>query len=279
MPRLLPLGLLLCLGIGGLCTARAQTEPEVAVWKKLSLYLTEEAARMLEELPETTTPEAQREREFCATVVHLDRQPLSESRLDVVERRLQALLAVESNDEIGRASRYVLGRIAQLYRTQPDVAKAADYYRGLVRQSGSDTWGAQARMKLALLTLYVLPAPTPDERIAEVADFLAEADDPMVVRDLHRLLARAILFYNLPPRQALDHLLQADEIGGLSGTQGADQLVQIGELAWDEGKKEMAIHFYERLQKEYPRDPRIFVMNERLAGRPTPDRGEVIHGR
>ena len=119
---------------------------------------------------------------------------------------------------------------------------------------------------------------TPAERIARAESYAQEARDEIAVRDMHRLLARAILFYNLPPERALEHLLAADKIGGLTGKQGADQLIQIGELAWDEGDVEMAAHYYERLENEYPRDPRIFTMQERLAGRPTPTRGEVVNG-
>ena len=269
---------LLCLVLYGLLPVSAQPTAEVAVWEKLSVYLSAEAERELEELPEATDPSAMRERDFCAAVVHLDQQPLSESRLDDVEQRFQALLAVEDNDEIARASRYLLGRIAQVFRARPDVERAAKYFRGLAEQPGPGIWDEQARLKLTLLTLYVLPIGTPSERIELAEAYAAAARDPIAVRDMHRLVARAILFYNLPPDRALEHLLEADKIGGLRGSQAADQLVQIGELAWDEGKAEMAAHYYERLQEEYPRDPRIFTMQQRLAGEPTPTRGEVVNG-
>jgi hypothetical protein len=279
MPRLIPLGRLLCVGVCGILSASANTTPEVAIWGKLSVYQSAEAERELGKLPEASDREAIRERDFCAAVVHLDQQPLSESRLDVVAQRFIALLEVEDNDEIARASRYLLGRIAQIFRAKPDAVKAAEYFRGLVEQPGPGIWDEQARLKLTLLTLYVLPIRTPSERIQLAETYAAAARDPIAVRDMHRLVARAILFYNIPPERALEHLLQADKIGGLMGTQAADQLVQIGELAWDEGKAEMAAQYYERLQNDYPRDPRIFTMQQRLAGEPTPSRGEVVNGR
>ncbi len=278
MPPLIPLGRALCAGLCGVAAAWAQPHTEIAVWEKLSVYLSAEANRELQTLPKVSDAQKKRERDFCAAVVHLDQQPLSEARLDEVERRLQVLLEVEDNDEIGRGSRYLMGRMAQIYRAQPDEERAAGYFRGLVEQPGPGEWQEQARLKLTLLTLYALPIKTPDERIEIARAYAREARAPLVVRDMHRLLARAILFYNLSPDQALEHLLQADEIGGLRGTQGADQLVSIGELAWDEGKTEMAVHYYERLRREFPRDPRVFMMNERLAGRPTPERGEAVNG-
>jgi len=276
---LLPFGRLLCVVLGGLLSAPAHASLEIPVWEKLSVYLSAEAERELQDLPAPTDVAAQRERDFSAAVVHLDQQPLSESRLDTVEERFQLLIESEGNDEIARASRYLLGRIAQLFRAKPDVEKAADYFRGLVDQPGPGIWDEQARLKLTLLTLYVLPIRTPSERIELAETYASAARDPIAVRDMHRLVARAILFYNIPPERALEHLLQADKIGGLMGTQAADQLVQIGELAWDEGKEDMAAHYYERLEEEYPRDPRIFTMQQRLAGAPTPSRGEVINGR
>ena len=279
MPRLIRFGRLLCVGLSGILSAWANPTPEVAIWEKISVYQSAVAELELDDLPSPENPAAQRERDFCAAVVHLDQQPLSESRLNEVEKRFVALVEAEGNDEIARASRYLLGRIAQVFRATPDALKASGYFRGLAEQHGPGIWGEQARMKLTLLTLYVLPIRTPSERLKLAETYTLAARDPIAVRDMHRLLARAILFYNFPPRSALEHLLQADKIGGLVGTQAASQLVKIGELAWDEGDEELAAHYYERLSKEYPRDPRIFVMQQRLAGEPTPGRGEVVNGR
>jgi tetratricopeptide (TPR) repeat protein len=279
MPRLIPIGRLLCAVLLGILSGSAHSSPEISVWEKVSVYQSAIAELELDDLPEPIDEQAMRERDFSAAVVHLDQQPLSESRLDAVEKRFVALIEAEGNDEIARASRYLLGRIAQLFRAKPDVAKAADYFRGLVEQPGPGIWSEQARLKLTLLTLYVLPIRTPSERLKLAENYLEAARDPIAVRDMHRLLARAILFYNFPPKRALEHLLAADKIGGLVGTQASSQLVQIGELAWDEGDEELAAHYYERLAKEYPRDPRIFTMQQRLAGEPTPGRGEVVNGR
>ena len=265
-----------------LCGAVAMAEPvpETTVWRKVASYLSKEAQIELAGLPAPADAAAQREHEFCTAVVWLDRQPLTEARIDEVEARLKALLAVENNDEIGRASRFLLGRIAQLYRATPDVGQAAEYFRGLIEQPGPGRWADAARVKLAVLVLYALPgAGDGAARVAAVEAMLPGAKDPIVVRDLHRVAARAIMFYNLPPAPALRHLLAADEIGGLSGTLGADQLVQIGELAWDTGDVEMAKRYYERLRAEYPRDPRIYVMDQRNAGNPVPKRSEALHGR
>jgi hypothetical protein len=280
MPRPPLFRILLCACLfSGLQRSKAEGTAEAEVWRKLSTYLSKEAQVDLSALPPPEDAASRRERNFCAAVVNLDQQPLTESRLDTVEAQLKALLADDDNDEIGRAARFLLGRMAQIYRAKPDLELAAEYFRGLVEQPGPGRWADGARIKLAVLTLYALPGPTPAERIAMVEAQLAKTEDPITLRDLHRVTARAIMFYNLAPEGALKHLLAADEFGGLTGTPGSDQLVQIGELAWDAGQVDLARKYYERLRVEYPRDARIYLMDERLAGNPVPHRTEVLHGR
>lgn len=282
MPPNTPRRLLGCVALLACCSpifAGVTASPEDAsVWRKVSLYLTKESWQELRKLPEPSTAN-QRARDFCQAVVRLDQQPLSESRLDDVEQRLQALLAAGGDDEITGASRYLLGRIAQIYREQPDVAAAARYYQMLADNPGPGDWGGLARVKLAVLKLYALPAGSKRARIDAVEALIPGATNPIIVRDLHRLVARGVMFFNLPPREALEHLQAADQIGGLTGTLGADQLVQLGELAWDVGDDKLSAHYYDRLREEYPRDARVYLSDRRQSGEPVPQRREAIHGR
>jgi len=273
--------LLGCVGFALLTTglALAEVPGEVGVWQKTSTYLTKEALIELKDLPDPQNATSQRERDFCTAVVTLDQQPLSESRLDDVDAKLKALLKAGIEDEIDSASRYLLGRIAQLYRADADVPLAVSYFRGLIERPGPGHYADIARVKLAVLLLYAVHTEDAVERVNQVEKLLPGTRDRLAVRDLHRVLARSIMFFNLPPEGALRHLLAADEIGGLVGTLGADQLVQIGELAWDTGEEELANNYYTRLREEYPRDARIFLMDQRNAGNPVPQRGEEIHGR
>ncbi len=267
---------------GLLCSAlslMARTPDETGVWEKVSSYLTKEAKIELEELPEATGAEAQRERDFCTAVVLLDQQPLTESRLDDAEARLQQLLREQSEDEIANACRYLLGRIAQVFRDVPRIEEAAAYYREALHYQQSGEWAKQARMRLAVLELYVLPAATRQSRLKAVEALIEDAEDPVVIRDLHRLAARGVMFFNLPSGLALKHLLAAEKIGGLQGIPGADQLVQIGELAMESGQPELSAHYYERLRRDYPRDARIFVHDRRQQGLPVPTRKEELNGR
>jgi len=245
----------------------------------VSIYLSKEAWIRLNELPPPDGAQSQRERDFCTAVVILDQQPLTEGRLDDVEKRLQGLIAADDGDEIAWAAQYLQGRIWQIYRAVPDVTKAAGSYRRLIARADAGHWAGLARTKLAVLTLYVIPAESRQARIEAAAALIEGTDDGITVRDLHRLLAGAIMFFNLPPGQALEHLLAADQFGGLTGNQGADQLVQIAELAWDAEQPELSARYYERLREEYPRDARTFLHDQRRAGAAVPLRREDLNGR
>lgn len=281
MFRFRPNRMLICTVVllGCMITAEAGVPIETGVWRKVSSYLTKEALIELKYLPAPRNADAQRERDFCMAVVILDQQPLSESRLDDVEMRLKSLVAARDDDEVANASRYLLGRIAQIYRGTPQMQEAEIYYRAVLERNESDEWTKLARVKLAVLELYVLPAPSRQARIDAVLALIEGADDQVTIRDLHRLVARAGMFFNFPPELALKHLIVADEIGGLQGTLGADQLVQIGELAMDTGQPKLSAHYYEKLRRDYPRDPRIYIHDQRQAGRPVPQRREELNGR
>jgi hypothetical protein len=269
MPRI-PLLSLLCFAVlSPASSLHAQEQTEAQVWHMVATYLTKEAQLALADLP-PPDPASQREREFCAAVVLLDQQPVTEARLDESDRRLAALIAAEPSDDIAHAGLYLRGRIAQVFRAEPDHGAAAAHYRALLAKNTNDHWTNLARVKLALLQIYVLPAATPAARIDAVEAMIPGVTDRITLRDLHRLTARGILFYSLSRARALAHLLKADAIGGLRGNPAADLVVQICELAWDLGDRELAAVYREKLRTEYPRDARIFMIERRFAGEPVP---------
>jgi len=248
-----------------------------AVWRQVTAFFAKEAMWALEALPPTPEAATQRERDFCHAVILLDLQPLTESRLDDAEQRFHRLRAARNDDEIAVAAGYLLARSRQLYRQRPDHAEAARLYRETMAHPRGGPWAELARVKLALLELYVLPAVNPSARIAAARTLLTGAGEDFTRRDLHRLIARATLFYDLDPAGALADLLAAEAIGGLQGEPHADQLVQLTELAWEFGRTAEAARFHARLVAEHPRDVRAWGLAEKLAGRPAPARGRFGH--
>lgn len=274
MPLREPRRLLCRLLLTTLCCVpiRAADEDLTAVWRQVTAFFAKEAMWALEALPPTPEAATQRERDFCHAVILLDLQPLTEARLDEAETRLHQLVAA-GEDELSAAARYLIARSQQLYRQRPDHAAAAQLYREVMMHPEGGPWTELARVKLALLELYVLPAANPPARLAAARNLLNGASAAFTRRDLHRLLARATLFYDLEPKTAYEHLLAAEVIGGLQGEPHADQLVQLTELAWEFGHREQAAHYHARLAAEYPRDVRAWGLAEKLAGRPAPVRG------
>jgi len=251
-------------------------EDLTAVWRQVTAFFAKEAMWALEALPPTPEAATQRERDFCHAVILLDLQPLTEARLDEAENRLLRLIATDE-DEIAAAARYLIARSRQLYRQRPDHAGAARLYRETMAHPRGGPWAELARVKLALLELYVLPAANPPARIAAARTLLVGAGEDFTRRDLHRLIARATLFYDLDPAGALADLLAAEAIGGLQGEPHADQLVQLTELAWEFGRTTEAARFHARLVAEHPRDVRAWGLAEKLSGRPAPARGRFGH--
>jgi hypothetical protein len=253
---------------------RAETTlPEV--WRQVTTFFTKEALWAWEKLPPAGDPLSAREQAFCRAVILLDHQPLTESKLDEAEALLRDVTG--PRDELAAAARYMLARSKQLYRQQADHTAAAAIYRELLAAPEAGLWGDLARVKLALLELYALPAESPRARIATARTLLAGVVEPEAQRDLLRLLARATLFYDLPARAALDDLETAETIGGLQGQPHADQLVQLFELSLEFGRRESAARYLEKLRAEHPRDVRAWALNEKLAGRPAPARTTFSH--
>ncbi len=271
MPRVTPLLLVLCAALAPACAVRAATEVETGVWRLVSSYLNKEAQIALGDLPTPADAAAQREHAFLRAVVLLDSQPLTESKLDQVEALLRGVMSGE--DELAGAATYLLARSRQLFRQTADPVGAAELYRRLLKAPQSGLWADQARAKLALLELYVLPAPHPRARLAAVRTLLAEVEGQEARRDLHRLLARATLFYDLSPAAALADLEAAEAIGGLQGEPHADQLVQLAELNLEFGRPGEAARYHALLAELHPRDVRIWALQAKLAGTPAPARG------
>jgi tetratricopeptide (TPR) repeat protein len=228
-------------------------------WQLLAGNLPGEAAAALT----TTTSADPRERALAEAVVLVARQPLTDARLLEAERRLNALAA--ESDEVGAAALYLAGRLHQLHFSTPDYAVAAGYFRRLAERQPASPWAQLGLVKLALLTLHVLPEPAgPAARIAAVEVLLPRVTRPPLRRDLLIVLGRARLFHNLEPDRARANLLAADAIGGLTGLAAADVTLQIGELCFRAGDDARAREYLQRFMAENEADPRVCTVQQRL---------------
>lgn len=252
----LPLFFLFCLP--PVVLAAADAEP-AAFWRLLAGNLAGEAAAALREAP----PADPRERALAEAAILVARQPLTDERLREAERRLNALATVA--DEAGAAALYLAGRLHQVHYTTPDYVRAAAYYRQLAEAQPASSWAQLGLVKLALLTLHVLPEPaTPAARLAAAEALLDRVTEPVLRRDFLIVLGRARLFYELDLERARADLLAADAIGGLSGLAEADIALQIGELSFRAGDDATALRYFERFLLANDADPRVYAVQQRL---------------
>lgn len=257
VPRV-PLTLNLPLSLILTTLACANPTPD-AVWRMLAGNLPGEAAAALQAAP----PSDRRERALAEAVVLTARQPLTDERLREAESLLNALAA--EKDEVGAAALYLAGRLHQLHFSTPDYAAAAGYFRRLADRQPASPWAQLGLVKLALLTLHVLPEPAgPAARIATAEALLPHLTLPPLRRDLLIVLGRARLFHGIEPDRARANLLAADAIGGLTGLAEADVILQIGELSFRAGDDARSREYFERFLKANDADPRVFTVEQRL---------------
>lgn len=234
-------------------------EALAGTWQLLAGNLPGEAAAALKAAASADP----RERALAETVVLVARQPLTDQRLLEAERRLNALAA--ESDETGAAALYLAGRLHQMHFSTPDYAAAAGYYRRLAERQPASPWAQLGLVKLALLTLYMLPEPAgPAARIAAAEALLPRVILPPLRRDLLIVLGRARLFHELQSDQARANLLAADAIGGLTGLAEADVTLQIGELCFRAGDDVRARAYFQRFLKANDADPRGYEVQQRL---------------
>ncbi len=171
-------------------------------------------------------------------------------------------------DDIGISAKYFLARIEQAHRYQPNVDRALALYEELIDRHLDHYFGQMALVKWAIVKLY---DPRLDQAEREALFDRVEAmgakltrDDPR--RSFAQVLADAMCRFEQPDARALKHLLVVDELGAMTRTSEADLYVRIGELARLSGQTELARRYYRRMLEQFPRDIRVFMVRQRLAG-------------
>jgi hypothetical protein len=249
-------------------------EPLVEAWRKVAAHLPSEAGAILQRA-NTTDP---RGRELAQAVTRAVQPPTSDEKLSAAERQLLAL--GEGTDDVAAAALYFAGRLRELHFSSPDYAAAAQRYRTLAARQPASHWAQLGLVKLALLTLYVLPEPaTPAERLTTVETLLPDVTEPALRRDLLIVLGRTRLFYGQPLPAVLADLRAADAIGGLDGLSEGNFLMQLAELSFRAREWREARVVYKRFLKLNAVDPRAFSVERRLEaiatelGETTPAKG------
>ena len=257
VPRLLLLAAVLVpLWVG----QAAETNP----WSDASNLLIEDAHRGFTEALETKKGSL-RENHFGMAITLLGKQPKTRGNIDESARILDELTSENADDDLGIASQYYRARIEEAHRFEPDLAKATAGYEALSEKYPQHWFGQMAVVRRAFIILYEGNGSDKEGRLAS-----AERLEPLLIanpaaRDFHLLLGLAYLRFKLYPDRALRHFLAADAAAVPRWGSRGNVYIRIAELARSLGQKDLAIDYYKRFIKDFARDQRIYLVQERLA--------------
>ena len=241
----------------------SESNPTTEAWEKAASFFPNESMDGFQELG-GDRDDGPREARFGYAVSLLSATPSTKQRLDEAEQIFTDLSA-SGNDDYGLGARFLLGRIAQIYRSPSDPAAAAEHFRWLVEHHPESRWGQIGLTKLAMVLVYALPsAGTPEERIAEGRKLLDLAFLPDSQRDINMILASAHFHYKLEPTDALPFLLAAEAGGNLDVGTRSDVLVRIGELLVLAGRKDEAIEYYQKFVADFYGAARRYAVEQKI---------------
>ena len=247
------------LAVGTLRATEKTLPPSLPeAWQTLSIGFYSDASDQF------TATAKSREARLGRAIAQLNHPPVTPSSLAEAQRQFTEL--ANSDDAIGHAARYFLGRLLQLHPMTPDPGAAAREYESLVATGADDTWCRLALVKLAILRLSILRAEgTLPTQLAAVEPLLARTADPATQHDLHLVLAEVRLNHGLYDATALEHLQAALTTTRESDTMRADLLIQIARLAGLLGDRATAKQHYEQFLRDYPKERRAFTVGSALA--------------
>ncbi len=207
-----------------------------------------------------------RETNYLKGILFLNIQPKTESNLDQAVHLLESVRSANPEDDLGIASLYFIGRIAQIHRSQPDYAKSESIFQELTQKYPTHVLAQQAMVKLTTQRIYT--AKNRDElaiRLHEAEKFSPLITSRAASTSYHTIMADAYLRFTKETSQAMRHFQLADASGITNQQQRSNTLVQIAEIARTLNQPSVAISYYEKFLLEFPRDRRTFMIKESLA--------------
>jgi hypothetical protein len=261
--QLTALSALLVIGSTVYAQGGSDAERSIAAWEKSATFFPNEALAGFQQLGGglETGP---REARFGYAVALLSAVPSTEGNLDEAER-IFGSLADTGDDEFGLGSRFLLGRMAQIYRSPSDPRAATGHFQWLVDHHLNTRWGQMSLVKLAMVLIYAMPdAGGPEERIAKGTELLEKAVNRDSRRDLNLIIASAHFHYGLEPTGAVEYLIEAEEEGDLDVGTRSDVLIQIGELLVLSGRVDEAIVYYKRFVDDFYGAARRYAVEQKI---------------
>ena len=203
---------------------------------------------------------------FGEAVSLLNVQPRTESNIDKAYEIFEEIIKANPDDDFALEARYMQGRIDQVQRPTPDLAKAEATFAELFAKHPTHLVGQRALVKLAIIRLYAPVDAAERRRRYDELNLAAEKiTDPGIIVQIHLLLGEVARRVNYGTAEELKHYLAAEKAGVVKRRLLGDVYIRIADLARLEGKKDIAIDYYTRFLEQFPRTDRRTTIEGYLA--------------
>ena len=230
-------------------------------WMYASLTLINEANAIFQQLRLHSPDE--RENRFGEAATLINVQPKTTANLNTASAIFSDLVVEKNDDDIADASRYLMGRIEQIHRLDPDTSSAAAIYRNLLDDRPGSPFAQRALPKLALIVLFDAQA-SGNAGLAEITSRAEKLTDSDAASDTHLMLADYYSLIGGDEANALRSLLIAESHGIKRYRFRGNVLIRIAELSNRLGLKEQAAQYYRKFLDSYERDNRRRLVQERM---------------
>lgn len=211
-------------------------------------------------------PEDLRTLRFGEATSLLNVQPRTESNIDKAYGIFEEIIRANPADDLALEARYMQGRIDQVQRPTPDLAKAEATFADLAANQSTHLVGQRALVKLALIRLYApVDAAERRRRYDELSIAATKVTDPGVTVQINLLLGEVARRVNYGTAEELKHYLAAEKAGVVKRRLLGDVYIRIADLARLEGKNDIAIDYYTRFLEQFPRTDRRTTVENLLA--------------
>lgn len=237
-----------------------------AHWDDVAVGMFNDARAQFESAADESGDNERRALRFGEAVSLLNVQPRTSSNIDTAFSIFEEIRAAAPGDDLGLEARYFQGRIEQVHRQTPDLAKAETIFSELARAHPAHPAGQRALIKLAVIRLYA--AVDAAERRRRFDEFTASASqlgDVGAKVQMHLLLADVARRFRFGYEEELAHLSAADKAGVIKRSLQLQLLARVGDLARLTGKNDMARAYYTRFLQEFPRTDRRSTIEGYLA--------------
>ncbi len=206
-----------------------------------------------------------RELDYTRGVLLLNAQPKTQGNVHQAQQLFESVRQTAADDDAGLSALYLLARIAEFHADPTDPVRAAALYEELIARAAAHPLAQEAASRLAALRLF--EDVSPEERHARLVNFNTMADrlsSAPARRDLHFVLAEALLTFGDDKEGVLRHLLAAEEAGIVSPQLVGETLSRIAIMARELGHRDIAIAHYKKFLAGFERDDRASLLAGQL---------------